>query len=201
MAESWPQSPLHELQARLEPEVQKQRPFNQKFIPKDVLDEIVSQGNIVRLFSPAPTEDLIRYILEDARAIFATLISIDEIHRIQDLYRTNFKDEDLPVGAYGLARRVRSYRSEDNDRRDPSGIKWSVFEKFEEFAVSFCNKQWPFLAITFSDKQFEYKLHGRHPLPFINDEKQVFSGQFSTLQKVEIHQKHNTMTGLPSSVF
>jgi len=139
-----------------------------RFLPEGVIDEIVTEENILMQF-PSPDDDkLLDYIQIHAKKIFAILIYIRPHNTRSALNwwrRKGMSDRDLPFSI------------------QTAWKKHSWFIDFQE-------GQWTFLAPIFSTASYNHDLDKEHILPFISREADAVRGSFGVVSKYTIHNKH-----------
>lgn len=157
---------------------------NDFFLPRGSLDEILTRDVLLEDFdleaagadgSDDRHEELIEFILQRAKTLFAICVMIDLgnlLRAMAAFKQANFSDQNLPVSRediFGL-----SCFSE---------LAWRHSDKFK-----FLETQWTFLAPVFSRMQIN--LEPEHILPFTSLGKEVKEGTFGRVYQVTLHPSH-----------
>jgi serine/threonine protein kinase len=177
------------------------------FIPLDHLDELLTEEEVRSELTKAGLTDqkcspeLLKYILNHAKKVFATLVVVEAPQRIEELVYEGLTDADLPLGVdWGDD-------NDDYDSEEPVNVRsyylnsdtlnertnWTAFQNWpEREADSFCELQWLFLAPVFTGKNYEYYLHKKCPLPFLDSKReiQIRFSHHSKVYNVSVHGAH-----------
>lgn len=117
-----------------------------------------------------PAPDLVKFILKRAPKIFAILVDMRQPDLITRFQRQDFGQEKLPI--------------------QPASAKELLQEK--RSISNFCDKQWWFIAPTFTKERFRYKFSKFHRLPFTATGKDRNPGasHYSKVREKSIHVDH-----------
>ncbi|KAF5636459.1 serine threonine kinase [Fusarium tjaetaba] len=119
-----------------------------------------------------------------AKIIFLILARTGKLDRIDQFLSNGFSDHHLPIELL-WTRGEYMFRSakDSNWTTAPfgAGIDYNDVDYFIQ-------KQWPFLAPIF-EREFEYVLQQKVPLPLVKQGKPVISG-FSSVSEIEMHPAH-----------
>jgi hypothetical protein len=161
------------------------------FLPADDLEDLISEDNVSAVLEEAGIEqtelnDLVKFVLLDAKKTFATLLCIQKVATIQDFLRGGFTDEDLPIGMEsGTTENVVSLQP----RHNPGS--WAMFKTWNLLDISYFRLyQWRFLVPIFDlQSKFEYALEEGRLLPFTK-RLDTISSHFSTVHRMIVHPAH-----------
>ena len=180
---------------------------NRRFIPRDVLKEIVTQKSVEveltrwqylpRKYWQAwrrPTAVQIegrvgsngQSTVKTYRLIFAILLALHRPSKIWSFIENEVSDADLP-----LVKAVQGSRRFELRRQDDPSIPLKCFKRwtFDEIG-SFAEQQWMFLAPSFSITPHQ-PLDVEHILPF-NSWSPIQDGGYGEVYKAEIHSGHHS---------
>ena len=159
----------------------------QDFLPEGCLAELLTQDSVRRELQRDESidydddiyADLVYFILQRARKIFAIAIVIDLEGEKLRLAMSGFKyseigDEYLPLN-----------RNDQTELSCFSGKPWTRTK-----IRAFQSAQWAFLAPVFSRTRFKLDLEPEHILPFTWRSYDVKEGSFSHVFEVVIHPRH-----------
>lgn len=167
------------------------------FMPEGVLNEVITRKSILNAMDiehPNPEdEELVTFILQKAKKVFATLISIklDQNKSLQSAmlkFREHgIDDSRLPIED-----------TEDKSKNVLAALEPKVKRKNKIWSGStiahFCNDQWRFLVPVFStDAKTDinrYNLPHSTILPFVKKHADFDEGSFGKVYKYEIHPNH-----------
>ncbi|KAI1736807.1 kinase-like domain-containing protein [Xylaria scruposa] len=180
----------------------------QDFVPLDQLNEIFTEEEVRSILHSVglngqSSSGLLRYIMDHAKKMFATVVFMDQPLLIQDLAFANLTDAHLPVGqdlwgedgesgdSYEVGA-IRSYHSMSDKLNRESNLavfrSWPPRTRYE-----FCDRQWLFLAPVFSENNYKTYVHRKCPLPFLpppEDPHEIKSSHHSKVYKVSVHPAH-----------
>ncbi|KAL2689170.1 hypothetical protein Neosp_003222 [[Neocosmospora] mangrovei] len=118
-----------------------------------------------------PTPDLVQFILEKARKIFAILVTMRQPELITRFHLEDFGQDMLPVKPASVQKMLGASNGSISD---------------------FCDKQWWFTSPIFTRDKFKYEFDKSYHLPFTTAGKQAALGgsNYSTVEKRSIHADH-----------
>ncbi|KAI8722678.1 Protein kinase domain-containing protein [Fusarium sp. LHS14.1] len=118
-----------------------------------------------------PTPDLVQFILEKARKIFAILVTMRQPELITKFHLEDFGQDMLPVKPASVQKMLGANNGSISD---------------------FCDKQWWFTSPIFTKNKFKYEFDKSYHLPFTTAGKQAPLGgsNYSTVEKRSIHADH-----------
>jgi hypothetical protein len=159
------------------------------FLPDSAPGRIVTREAILSTFRPnltsKVTEDLIEFILRDAKILFILTASVlaaakERVLEVMELFRVHaFKDTNLPL--------TRDYSSPKLAKfgalfSNPFWTKW--------YTRQFYKEQWHLLAPVFTRHDSAYNFAADCVLPFEWKNKAIKEGAFSQVYQVDIHRDH-----------
>lgn len=151
-----------------------------KFVPEYEINNVLSKEairEVVAEFTPTyHSEEVVDFIVHDARKVFGVLIliySIGHIHHFirNDQFQTRHIDDLLPF----------------------TEIRLKEILDDEYVAGMFYDKQWEFCVPIFSRRIMPRALARRTILPYL-EESQLAVGGLGTVHKVRIHPSHRPQT-------
>jgi hypothetical protein len=178
-----------------------------KFLPQDAFEEVMVKENVKRelMRSKIYREDLLDFIMENARRVFATLVRSRLVHRASKLDIYKFTDKYLPVELEdGQIKSLKGAPADDpalswfqiwsdaddeEERVDGEGTIGEEKTINTDEIRSFCNDQWLFLAPVFTRESIMDELHEDCLLPFIKYERKT-GGGYSFLHQGVVHKAH-----------
>ncbi|KAK1991583.1 kinase domain-containing protein [Colletotrichum falcatum] len=167
-----------------------------KYVPIDVLDELVTMEGIYKELCRSPKHQVLmrgsrrhlaeRVVNSNARKLFLVLVLLDRCSDMDKLLKSGLTDNDLP-----LVKQGHSFRS-DTDRGKSFSLppKWSG-----PTADQFLEKQYRVLAPVFGTSGEHRMFHPRRPMPFQNIDESGKEGSNSFVYYAEIRPGHQRFSG------
>ncbi|KAI0117673.1 hypothetical protein GGR51DRAFT_545666 [Nemania sp. FL0031] len=169
---------------------------NEKFLPYDKLDELMTEETINSAFEDVGIEEskrasLAKWVCENGRRLFLILVlssweTKELLSHLEKLKNDGVDDNVLPLefgDNYGYQPGPR--KEEESDKKFFSFKRWKDNDK-----ELFKTHQWPLSAPVFG-LEFRHQLHLQQPLPYLNiTPEPVSSGFFGEVSRAEIHQAH-----------
>ena len=158
---------------------------NQKFLPLDVMNEVITEdivknaisGKLGRIFD----RKLPSKIVKDAKKTFAILVEIGEPGKMKELLSEGLTDDQLPLSTVDNSAELKSHTG----KRFPSFARWET----EQRVTDFIDKQWIFLAPVLDSSGRHVELSSKCPLPFL-DMDEIGHTNTSTVYKSLLHHAH-----------
>jgi hypothetical protein len=171
---------------------------DQKFLPIDKLEQLTTRLTVEAELKVAgiENESLTRFVLEKAGRLFLTLVHTESVEALLQLWKDGFNDQHLPIGIRVPKKMKRKFHYVVGSLAEPGSElkpqRWSAFDNWQNKDLElFEAHQWLFLTPIFTKSTFQYRFHGKRPLPFTS--KNLYSeksGFFSTVYQVVIHDAH-----------
>jgi len=171
------------------------------YLPEGLIVEMVTGGSIreelrlehpgesiTRKFDQSRQAELVDWILQGARKLFAICIQCDIRHQNNLLAALiQFKKHGFDDGSLPIRNPWRNNRAGVSTSRDPvfSRQIWSQTRHGD-----FYDNQWQFLAPVFGLNQYDFYLAPECILPFRMVANETEAGAFSSVYMVEIHPNH-----------
>ncbi|KAF2440660.1 hypothetical protein P171DRAFT_489356 [Karstenula rhodostoma CBS 690.94] len=175
-----------------------------RFLPTGVLDKLFNKVTVTRALErhdhdlTVDIASLESFVCSKARKVFAILVWVDCEPLIEQFYRHNFGDEQLPVfleiNEDDIYEAISWRLGKINIDKHPFNCDhWS-----ERDIQSFCDyDQWPFLSPVFNEIQFRYEFHERIRMPFMDEQPRSLEESFFTVvEEWRIHRDHIRTPGL-----
>jgi len=168
------------------------------FIPEGVLKELITKNDVqTALRKHRLSSDISKvadFVCDKAIRLFAILVWNESEILIEQFYKFDFGDQNLPVEVD---------IDDDNDYVEASTFvsgKSIVIKKHpfnfdpwtDRVLNYFCDfEQWCFLSPVFNDGVFRYHFHKRHRIPFVDLRPGVTKEtNFSIVEERRIHRRH-----------
>lgn len=147
-----------------------------RYLPAGSLKATITKS-VVSHCLMAPSPQLIDYVIQKARKLFAIAVSIGQgakklQYTVEIICSSELEDKDLPISIPDVMQKF---------------PKWRRY-----YAHAFCEFQWALLAPVFTDHAFEYTVEPNCILPFIGTEMSPgASGGSSSVSKVILDRSHH----------
>jgi len=160
------------------------------------LGELVTRDKVVSAFQGANifgAEDLVDFVLNDAKRMFLILLMMSEtdekLSLLRGLRNNGINDASLPIGLDKENRKHYGY-SLEGPRHD--GPQFAVFNEWKRNdRVLFESNQWKFTAPVFGGSKFRFQFAPKRRLPYLKvAAKPSSSGFFGEVSRIEIHPAH-----------
>ncbi|KAF5715958.1 serine threonine kinase [Fusarium mundagurra] len=160
------------------------------FIPTTTIELLTSEDCVSDILKErnCPNQDALKKRIYDekfpAKIIFLILARAGKLDRIGQFLSNGFSDHHLPIELLWTREGYKFKSAKDpNWTTAPfgAGIDYNDVDYFIQ-------KQWPFLAPIF-EREFEYVLQPRIPLPLVKKGIPIVSG-FSSVSEIEMHPAH-----------
>jgi hypothetical protein len=166
--------------------------LERKFLPRDVLENLMSEKNIQEALEAEAVDYMdhldLGYIKEHAPKTFAALVYCNLVKETIPLLGCGFRDIYLPI-----IRKQEHATSLSGIPRDHPAL--GAFRTWGEQEITeFCEKQWLFMPKTFTKECVMEDLHEDCPLPLLTCTNEGAGGSFSILHKATIHHAHQDIT-------
>jgi hypothetical protein len=145
---------------------------NKGFLPLSYIDTLITEPQIKLLLHGNLDDSLHVEIFNRARKVFAILVIIEGVNRIQELLAAGLTDEVLPV-----------YREDKVGQALKSTLSRETFELFLQ-------KQWLVQSPVLDATGQHIDLDQNCALPFTHVDHAVKHGGFSTVYKGTLHPAH-----------
>ena len=173
------------------------------FYPTSLLHELIHERTVTAKLQDftfaVDKADLVKFVCDHAKRIFALLVYRDEIETIDTFFEYKFTDAMLPVKHSDRAQKIESFQDEfsglnlvSDTFRQLRCREWSSRKKGTTKVRDFVAEwQLHFVSPTFKWDQFRYAFHPEQRLPFFFEDDSIHkSSNFSLVQKFRIHRAH-----------
>jgi hypothetical protein len=166
--------------------------FGEEFLPYNKLGELVTRNKVLSAFEHAnilDAEDLVDFVLNNARRIFLILVMMERISLLRGLQDNGVDDDSLPIG-FDKENKEHCGYSLEGPRYDRP--QFTVFNEWKRIdRMLFETNQWKFTAPVFGGSTFRFQFSPNRRLPFMKvAAKPASSGFFSEVSRIEIHPAH-----------
>ncbi|PVH75774.1 HET-domain-containing protein [Cadophora sp. DSE1049] len=134
--------------------------------------------------------ELVTFICDKARKLFAILVWADEEKEIEKFYKNGFTDDLLPVKVKSRNRKGYTLESLATNGTNLKAVN-AIFSSWKDRSIDhFCDHhQWPFLAPVFREEEFQYTFYKQSRMPFL-DLRSMNESNFSIVWEAYIHKDH-----------
>ncbi|RSL49704.1 hypothetical protein CEP54_012298 [Fusarium duplospermum] len=158
------------LEDKISDNMEHETDLYQRFFPESRWNGLWKPEEVeatLRKYRTDPAPDLVNFILNRAPKIFAILVDMRQPDLITRFQRQDFGQEKLPIQPASAQELLRGKSSISN----------------------FCDKQWSFIAPTFTKERFRYKFSKFHRLPYTTTGKKANPGasHYSKVKERSIH--------------
>jgi hypothetical protein len=163
-----------------------------RFVPETSLKQLLCRETVAKALEGHRSKlkpELVSFVCEKATKVFALLVWVECETSIEQFYKYQFGDEDLPVrfeGSTGSIKAISSRRgllSHHPFNEDP----WTSSKLDDLYNTS----QWTFLSPVFDEKGFLYEIHEKRRIPFVDVQcKSQKDSHFSVVQQWKMHRDH-----------
>ncbi|KAF5652004.1 serine threonine kinase [Fusarium sp. NRRL 25303] len=169
---------------------EKENSSDEVFIPTTTIKMLTSKECVSDILKERNCQDqdaLKKRIFDKscpAKIIFLILARAGKLDRIGQFLSNGFSDHHLPIELLWTREGYKFKSAKDSNWTTApfgAGIDYNDVDYFIQ-------KQWPFLAPIF-EREFEYVLQQRIPLPLVEKGTAIVSG-FSSVSKIEMHPAH-----------
>ncbi|KAF5597145.1 serine threonine kinase [Fusarium pseudocircinatum] len=169
---------------------EKQNSSDEVFIPTTTIELLTSEDCVSDILKErnCPNQDALKKRIYDekcpAKIIFLILARTGKLDRIDQFLSNGFSDHHLPIELLWTRGEYKFKSAKDSDWTTApfgAGIDYNDVDYFIQ-------KQWPFLAPIF-EREFEYVLQQKVPLPLVKKGTPIVSG-FSSVSEIEMHPAH-----------
>lgn len=169
---------------------EKENSSDEVFIPTSTIKLLTSKECVSDILKERNCQDqdaLKKRIFDKscpAKIIFLILARAGKLDRIGQFLCNGFSDHHLPIELLWTRDGYKFKSAQDSNWTTApfgAGIDYNDVDYFIQ-------KQWPFLAPIF-EREFEYVLQQRIPLPLVEKGTAIVSG-FSSVSKIEMHPAH-----------
>ncbi|CZR44466.1 uncharacterized protein FPRO_14219 [Fusarium proliferatum ET1] len=169
---------------------EKENSSDEVFIPSTTIKLLTSKECVSDILKERNCQDqdaLKKRIFDKtcpAKIIFLILARAGKLDRIGQFLSNGFSDHHLPIELLWTREGYKFKSAKDSNWTTApfgAGIDYNDVDYFIQ-------KQWPFLAPIF-EREFEYVLQQRIPLPLVEKGIAIVSG-FSSVSKIEMHPAH-----------
>ncbi|KAH8750659.1 kinase-like domain-containing protein [Hyaloscypha finlandica] len=160
-----------------------------KFLPLNVLQDVITVENIVRTPPFSGNYDLAEEVVRTAKKVLASLILVDCQNAIVDLLSEGLADEKLPLRDRGSRRGSGA----DTDLLSvcDGNQTFETFRNWKRADVKhFLEKQWLTQAPVFDNSGSHFILDRNCALPLQEDFEKLGTTDFSNVFKCELYQSH-----------
>lgn len=145
-----------------------------RFLPESSWNELWQTNEVeatLRQCRTQPAPELVQFILQKARKIFAILVTMRQPELITRFQLEDFGQDMLPVEPASVQKMLGANNGSISD---------------------FCDKQWWFISPKFTKDKFRYEFNKCYHLPFTAAGKQATLGgsNYSTVEERSIHADH-----------
>ncbi|KAF5587257.1 serine threonine kinase [Fusarium pseudoanthophilum] len=169
---------------------EKENSSDEVFISTTTIEMLTSEECISDILKDqkCPNLDALKKRIYDekcpAKIIFLILARTGKLNRIDQFLSNGFSDHHLPIELLWTRGEYKFKSAKDSNWTTPpfgAGIDYNDVDYF-------ILKQWPFLAPIF-EREFEYVLQQKVPLPLVKKGTPIVSG-FSSVSEIEMHPAH-----------
>jgi hypothetical protein len=156
-----------------------------KFLPLNILQDVITVENIVRTPPFSGNNDLAEEVVRTAKKALASLILVGRQNAIVDLLSEGLTDEKLPLSRRGSG-------ADRNLLSDCDGNQtFETFRNWERADVNhFLEKQWLIQAPIFDTSGSHFILDRNGALPLQEDFEKIGTTDFSSVFKCGVYQSH-----------